>query len=334
MSYKISLIICTHNPRPDYLQRTLDGLKAQTLAKEQWELLLVDNASTEPLASKWDLSWHPRSRHVREDQVGLTAARLRGIREANNEVLLFVDDDNILDPDYCRLACHLLDEFPLLGCIGAGVIEPEYESKPQEELSPYLPYLALRNEEKVKWSNTAEDGQLPYGAGMAIRRNVAEAYFQSVTSCQFRKQLDRSGQAGLNSGGDDEFSWVACELNLGKGVFPELRLKHLIASRRLEKSYLLRLEEGMAFSHTLLEWLHDRPLRQPTSPRSSFRKVAWAFSRLRLSDFFYEGNQWWNGRNRPAIEMEFEAARNQGINRALTIVRQNGQFKNGGSKGY
>ena len=41
----ISAIICTHNPRPDYLRRVLDALKAQTLPKEQWELLLIDNAS-------------------------------------------------------------------------------------------------------------------------------------------------------------------------------------------------------------------------------------------------------------------------------------------------
>jgi len=37
----VSVIICTHNPRPDYLQRVLDALKAQTLPKENWELLLM-----------------------------------------------------------------------------------------------------------------------------------------------------------------------------------------------------------------------------------------------------------------------------------------------------
>ena len=38
-----SVIICTHNPRSDYLRRVLDALKAQTLLREQWELLLIDN---------------------------------------------------------------------------------------------------------------------------------------------------------------------------------------------------------------------------------------------------------------------------------------------------
>ena len=95
----IAVIICTHNPRPDYLTRVLDALKAQTLPKEEWELLLVDNASTERLAETWELSWHPRARQIREDELGLTPARLRGIRESGGDCLVFVDDDNVLTTD-------------------------------------------------------------------------------------------------------------------------------------------------------------------------------------------------------------------------------------------
>ena len=70
-SANISVVICTHNPRPDYLRRTLDALKTQTLPQEQWELLLVDNASEKALTGVWDLSWHPRARHIRENELGL-----------------------------------------------------------------------------------------------------------------------------------------------------------------------------------------------------------------------------------------------------------------------
>ena len=94
--FAISVIICSHNPRPEYLRRTLEALKAQTLPTKDWELLLVDNASKEPLAGRFDLSWHPNARHVRENELGLTTARLRGIREAHSDLLVFVDDDNVL----------------------------------------------------------------------------------------------------------------------------------------------------------------------------------------------------------------------------------------------
>ena len=59
-----SVVICTHNPRQNYLERTLDSLRAQTLPSHKWELILVDNASREPVADKCDLTWHPRGRHI------------------------------------------------------------------------------------------------------------------------------------------------------------------------------------------------------------------------------------------------------------------------------
>jgi glycosyltransferase involved in cell wall biosynthesis len=52
----VSVILCTHNPRPDYLDRVLASLRGQTLPAEQWEFLLVDNASRQPLEEIWDIS--------------------------------------------------------------------------------------------------------------------------------------------------------------------------------------------------------------------------------------------------------------------------------------
>ena len=105
---EMSVIICAHNPRPQTLRRVLDSLGAQTYSKDRWELLLVDNASDEPLATAWPLSWHPNARHVREDELGLTPARLRGIRESRGDVLVYIDDDNVPAPDYLETAQSLL----------------------------------------------------------------------------------------------------------------------------------------------------------------------------------------------------------------------------------
>src|ERR1700746_4111324 len=95
-----SVVICSHNPRPQYLRRVLDALRNQTLPKERWELLLVDNASTDSLATAWDLSWHRLGRHIRERELGIARARLRGIKATQTELIVFVDDDNVLAPDY------------------------------------------------------------------------------------------------------------------------------------------------------------------------------------------------------------------------------------------
>jgi len=107
MSVELSVITCAHNPRRDYLALVLDALKTQTLDKQHWEYLLIDNASTEPLEPQVDVAWHPNARHIREEKLGLTHARLRGIAESVGEILVFVDDDNVLDTDYLETTVNI-----------------------------------------------------------------------------------------------------------------------------------------------------------------------------------------------------------------------------------
>ncbi|HEX8297148.1 MAG TPA: glycosyltransferase family A protein, partial [Chthoniobacteraceae bacterium] len=104
---ELTVILCTHNPRADYLEQTLAALRAQTLATEGWELLLVDNASTHAVADRCDLTWHPNARAIREDRLGLTMARTCGFRAAQTDVLVLVDDDNLLAPNYLTNALNL-----------------------------------------------------------------------------------------------------------------------------------------------------------------------------------------------------------------------------------
>src|SRR6266568_4862897 len=112
---QVSVIICCHNPRVDYLARVLEALKAQTLSTDNWELLVVDNASDEALAGWFDISWHPKARHIQERQLGLTAARLCGIHESLGDLCVFVDDDNVLAKNYLEAALDLAHEYPKIG---------------------------------------------------------------------------------------------------------------------------------------------------------------------------------------------------------------------------
>ncbi len=103
----ISTILCTHNPRPDYLRRTLEGLRRQDIKKDDWELVVVDNACDPPFAKLADLGWHPRARVVCERTLGLTEARLRGLRESRGDLIVFVDDDNVLADNYLKVAWNI-----------------------------------------------------------------------------------------------------------------------------------------------------------------------------------------------------------------------------------
>jgi glycosyltransferase involved in cell wall biosynthesis len=252
---RLSVIICTHNPKLDYLDRVLGALAAQTLPAAQWELLLIDNAGDEPLALLRPLSWHPRARMIREDTLGLTPARLRGIGESEGDVLVYVDDDNVLAPDYLRTAVELFERHPFLGAIGPGVLEPEFAVEPPPQLEPYLALLALRSSRQALWSSNPTDrASVPWGAGLCVTRPVAQAYQQLVEQLDTDALLDRRGQR-LFGNGDVAFSWAAAQIGKGFGVFPQLRATHLIRAERLTPSYLLRLVHDSTFSNTVSDYL-------------------------------------------------------------------------------
>ncbi|HEY1469886.1 MAG TPA: glycosyltransferase [Candidatus Acidoferrum sp.] len=253
----ISVIVCTRNPRGDYLRRVVDALNGQTLPKDKWELLVVDNASNDRLAERLELSWHPRSRLVREDDLGLTPARIRGISEASGQLLVFVDDDNVLAPNFLEIASALHARFPHLGAFGAGSLEPEFEVQPPSEILPRIRLLAIRTVSSARWSKNAQEfGAIPWGAGLCVIRSVANSYRQSVKDLDVAIPLDRKGEE-LFSGGDDLFSWVAAAVGYEFGIFPELRVTHLIAADRLSQSYFLRLVNDHTYSNFVRHYLFD-----------------------------------------------------------------------------
>jgi glycosyltransferase involved in cell wall biosynthesis len=267
----LSVIICTHNPRPDYLARTLEGLRAQTLPQEQWSLLVVDNLSDEPLRP--DLSWHPHARVVREETPGLTPARLRGIRESDGDLLVFVDDDNILAPDYLAEARQLFEARPDLGA-ASGSMLPEYESPPPAWFQgEYESWIAVRRLQQSSWSSFLDSRSEPAGAGLCIRRVIAQTYLRETTENPLQLLLDRRGK-GLLSGGDVALAKTALSAGYSIGQFVELKLTHLIPSRRVQPDYLFSLYRHLHASGRVLGWLDAPPeLRGKTSLQAQLTEL-------------------------------------------------------------
>lgn len=261
MARDLSVILCTHHPRKDALARTLAALAAQDLPLSKWQLLVIDNATSPPLDGHIDLSWHSDARVIREDVLGLTAARLRGIRESTGSILCFVDDDNELDVRYLSAALKIAERNPQLGCWG-GEILGEYEVKPPSWIAPYLGMLAVRPLGRDRWGNAYQcDDAMPCGAGLCLRRAVAERYAHACETSTLRKSLDRRG-GSLASNGDIDMAYTAIDMGLGSGRFKSLRLTHLIPSSRLQAAYLAKLAEAMAESN-----LHLDACREETAPR-------------------------------------------------------------------
>jgi len=247
MRPEISVVTCSHNPRPDYLKQVLAALQSQTLDKQRWEYVFVDNANDELLEARVDLSWHPNSRHIREEKLGLTPARLRGIQESAGDILVFVDDDNVLDVDYLEQVVRIASEWPTLGS-WSGQTRAGFETPPAEWTKRYWGNLAIRGLDQDLWSNLPHLPEtMPCGAGLCVRRTVASQYAHLHSSGKRRFILDRAGHS-LVSAGDNDLAACACDLGLGVGLFVALKLIHLIPAVRLEEEYLIRLVESIAYS--------------------------------------------------------------------------------------
>jgi glycosyltransferase involved in cell wall biosynthesis len=271
ISPRISVITCSHNPRADYLARVLDALRAQTIDRSQWELLLVDSASADPLAARTNLSWHPSARIVREDEPGLTRARLRGITESTGDLLVFVDDDNVLDPDFLEQAVRIHKSRPDIGS-WSGLSRPGFDEPAPDWTKRYWGNLVIRDVPRDMWSNLPMlPDTMPCGAGLCVRRSVARYYAMLHENGKRPFALDRNGTS-LLSGGDNDLAACACDIGLGVGVFGAVRLTHLIPANRLSESYLLALSENIALSSIIL-----RSFRAPPgsiSPPSLKKRIA------------------------------------------------------------
>ena len=281
MSIDVTAVVCTYNPRDDYINRTLDGLRHQTLDPKQWEVIVVDNASDDQLAERLDISWHPNARIVREDRVGLTYARLRSFHEAEAPLIVYIDDDNVLDPEYLERVVELFGIHPEIGALGGKAL-PEYEVAPPDwfdEIEIELGCRDLGNDVQVAfWHDVPPEKRgypecAPIGAGLAIRREAYEKYVQSAARDARRTALGRAGES-LASGEDNDIVMTLLEEGWSVGYFPSLELIHLIPKERVAPGYLAEMAESSNKTWVVVLDVHGirpwDPISQWTVP---FRKL-------------------------------------------------------------
>lgn len=269
---KVSVIICTRNPRADVFPRVLAALAGQTLPAADWEVIVIDNGSAPPV-SVTRQPGHPDVRVVVEPEPGLTRARIRGIRESRGDLLIFVDDDNLLDPNFLESALRLAASFPQIGVFG-GRISGEFEVAPPEWLAPFLPHLALAEFPRDEWSSLADDrAVLPCGAGLCVRRSAAETWARHVESDPRRLALDRTGDKTLACG-DTDFVLTSLDHGYGSGRFTALHLTHVIPASRLEYAYHHQLARDIGWSWGRLQALRGQ---------SSFGRRSIAFAKACLA---------------------------------------------------
>src|SRR5262245_30631976 len=122
----VSVIVCTYNGA-GRLPQCLDAL-SKCAFESGGELLVVDNSSTDDSAAVAASHWATIDSApvpltiVNEAKQGLTWARRAGAQAAQNDLIIFCDDDNLLDPDYVSIATELMRD-PDLGA-ASGIARP------------------------------------------------------------------------------------------------------------------------------------------------------------------------------------------------------------------
>ncbi len=175
MSPQISLVICTYN-RCRYLPETLASLTKQTLLPALYEIIIVDNASTDDTAGicKTFIQQHAHMpvRYCYEAKKGLSAARNRGMNEALSLIVNYVDDDVILPADYLRQMLEFFIQHPQAQGAGGKVI-PKYESGTEPVwMNKYLNGFVGKVDYGDAIRKFEKPMKYPVGCNMAYKKNM------------------------------------------------------------------------------------------------------------------------------------------------------------------
>ncbi|WP_183563773.1 glycosyltransferase [Mucilaginibacter sp. SP1R1] len=242
---KLSIIICTYNPRVDYLNKVLHYLQLQTLATSEWQLIIIDNKSDIPISHIIDISWHLNSAIIREEKIGLINARITGVNNASANVVIFVDDDNVLDTKYLEKSWQLHQRYDQVGSFGGKAL-PEYESQPPAWFFKTGINLGCQNHgdqlyvsdyKKAKTPLIEYPPKAPIGTGMVITKEAFLTYLTNLKENDRRLLLGRNGNQ-LISGEDNDIILTIIKNGFEIAYFPELIVYHLIPQKRVSYNYL------------------------------------------------------------------------------------------------
>ena len=101
----VSVIIPTYN-RKDMLRDTLNSLARQTYPNECFEVIIVDDGSTDGTQEIEGERFPFTLRYFRQSNQGATVARNFAARQSRADILAFLDDDILVEPDYLTFLIH------------------------------------------------------------------------------------------------------------------------------------------------------------------------------------------------------------------------------------
>ena len=247
----ISVIVCCYNSA-ERLPKTIEHLAKQHVPKNiPWEVVIVDNASTDDTAKIAEEEWNKHLLDVSfaivyQFKAGLSYARRKGIEVAKYSYCLFCDDDNWLDKNYVSTAYHEINDDPSVGVVG-GYGTAVFETPPPAWFEKVKHSYAVGPQASQAGDVTKERGYV-FGAGAIFRKSVLLDLLSSKSGFFL---TDRKGES-ITSGGDKELCLNYVLRGYRVRYTDQLRFKHYITKNRLTKQYYAKLEYSFVQSRTIL----------------------------------------------------------------------------------
>ncbi len=157
---KISIVLPTHD-RAALLPRAVASVRAQRYP--HWELVIVDDASSDATPKVIAGFEDPRIRSIRVEHGGVCAARNAGLAEVTGDVVAYLDDDNTLHPLWLKALGWAFGEHPEITAAYGGFVIDDIGGLPELFLRRYDRETLLRE-------NLADIGAVAHRAGLPEAR--------------------------------------------------------------------------------------------------------------------------------------------------------------------
>jgi len=307
----ISAVVCTYK-RADYLRSALRSLCDQTLPREQYEVIVVDNAvevETKRVVDEFS-GGEINLSYTAEPQIGLSHARNRALKEARGKYVAFLDDDARADTSWLKA---LLNAFEGTGAAAVGGrVWLDWEGeKPvwvhDEQLSLFT-FVDHGDE-----AHALRDGEYLVGANVAFRRDAANEIGG------FDANLGRQGSVLLSG---EEAKLISEITKRGETVYyePDALVWHSVHPSRKRPSWLLRRMFWDGASQPLIS--HEQPSRGALIRAVVFDSrqcLRWAVSALTARIRGRKSNAWESllgfsqraGRVRTQMQLFFNARKTE-----------------------
>jgi len=243
---EISVIICTHN-RQSYLLKALGSLERQSLAREIFEIIVVDNASndnTAAIVKEW-LKTFANIKYVYESRLGLSIARNTGVEIAQGRYVVYLDDDAVAVPGWLESILDTFHGFPDIGAVG-GPVQLDWGGSPPE-------WLPRRDWSLYSFLDYGPIGRFISNGEHLVGANMGFVRQQLLHIGGFDPHLGRKGVSLLS--GEESSVFNLLRANSLKIYYqPKALVYHTVPQERQTKRWLSRRTFWDGASQPLLDY--------------------------------------------------------------------------------